>query len=89
MIFQFALPGSLALLLLPLALPGLRDPGRWVLAATPLTFLAGYLFYPTILSHYTVVVAPGLMTTLLKPCFLPAHGPWSLRSASRSTTARQ
>jgi 4-amino-4-deoxy-L-arabinose transferase-like glycosyltransferase len=63
--FQYGVPGSLALFILPLAIPGLRDPRRWVLAATPVTFLAGYLFYPTILSHYTVVVAPGLVLWLV------------------------
>jgi hypothetical protein len=64
-IAQFGLPGPIALLILPVGLAALADPRRWVPAAAPILYLAGYLFYPTILSHYTVVIAPGLVIWLI------------------------
>jgi hypothetical protein len=64
-ISRFALPGPIAVVILPLGFVALRDSRRWVLAAAPITYLIGYLFYPTILSHYTVVIAPGLVVWLI------------------------
>jgi hypothetical protein len=64
-IARFALPGPIAVVLLPLGLLALRERRRWVLAAAPVIYLTGYLFYPTVLSHYTVVVAPGLVVWLI------------------------
>ena len=63
-LLEVGLPGALALLALPLGMAGAARKGRWVLAATPLTFLAGYLGSPAFLSHYCVVAAPGLILCL-------------------------
>lgn len=62
---EVALPGALALLLLPLGIIGAARSNRWVLAITPVTFLAGYLPSPAFLSHYCVVAAPGLILCLV------------------------
>jgi hypothetical protein len=83
-ISRFGLPGPIAVVILPVGVLALRDPRRWVLAAVPVTYLVGYLFYPTILSHYTVVIAPGLVVWLVaawKACERAFDAPNKLATA--------
>jgi hypothetical protein len=83
-IARFGLPGPIAVVILPLGLLALRDRRQWVLAAAPITFLIGYLFYATVLSHYTVVIAPGLVVWLIaawKACERASGGPGKFAAA--------
>jgi hypothetical protein len=59
-------PASLLLVLAPVGLMVVAgDPRRWVLWAPLPLFVLGYLSYPTMLEHYTVVVAPAVIFAAL------------------------
>jgi len=53
------------LVLLPVGLFSIRDPRALVLVSPIIPFVVGYSFYPEMLDHYCIAVAPGMIYLLV------------------------
>jgi len=59
------IPSGLLLLLLPAGLMAMRDPRRLVVFTPVIIFTVLYAFYPLMLDHYCLTVAPGVILCVL------------------------